>query len=80
MAADDRAPKAIHAYLTADAHDAWRDFADTNGVSVSGLVEALAANLPAGEPGPRDAVKLTDLVGAARKIDAVRRRRGSGSE
>jgi hypothetical protein len=35
--------KAIHAYLSPEAHDAWHDFAAENGVSVSGLLEAIAS-------------------------------------
>ena len=34
--------KAIHAYLTPEAHDRWHDFAAEEGVSVSGLLEAIA--------------------------------------
>jgi hypothetical protein len=34
--------KAIHAYLSPEAHDGWHDFAAENGVSVSGLLEAIA--------------------------------------
>ena len=68
--------KAIHAYLTPAAHDQWHDFAAEQGVSVSGLLEAIA----------RDWKDLLDRDGdlpdnvesvarAARKIDAARRRR-----
>lgn len=34
--------RAIHAYLTPEAHDRWHDFAAEQGVSVSGLLEAIA--------------------------------------
>ncbi len=68
--------KAIHAYLSPDAHDAWHDFAAENGVSVSGLLEAIAnewaARLARGEPALPDEERL---VKTARKVDADRRRR-----
>jgi hypothetical protein len=68
--------KAIHAYLSPQAHDAWHDFAAENGVSVSGLLEAMAnewsARLTRGEPALPDE---DELVKAARRVDADRRRR-----
>jgi hypothetical protein len=68
--------KAIHAYLSPEAHDAWHDFAAENGVSVSGLLEAMAnewsARLTRGEPALPDE---DELVKAARRVDADRRRR-----
>lgn len=68
--------KAIHAYLSPDAHDAWHDFAAENGVSVSGLLEAIAnewaARLARGEQALPDEERL---VKTARKVDADRRRR-----
>jgi hypothetical protein len=68
--------KAIHAYLSPQAHDAWHDFAAENGVSVSGLLEAIAnewsARLARGEPALPDEERL---VKTARRVDADRRRR-----
>jgi hypothetical protein len=68
--------KAIHAYLSPRAHDAWHDFAAENGVSVSGLLEAIAsewsARLARGEPALPDEERL---VKTARRVDADRRRR-----
>jgi hypothetical protein len=68
--------KAIHAYLSPEAHDAWHDFAAENGVSVSGLLEAIAnewtAKLARGEPVLPDEERL---VRSARRVDADRRRR-----
>jgi hypothetical protein len=68
--------KAIHAYLTPDAHDRWHDFAAEEGVSVSGLLEAIAQDwkeqLDAGAETPAG---LDDMARVARKIDAARRRR-----
>lgn len=60
--------KALHAYVTDEAHDAWHDFAATNGVSVSALLEVMAFGLAVdAEP--------VDLVTEARRVDAERRRR-----
>lgn len=68
--------KAIHAYLSPAAHDAWHDFAAENGVSVSGLLEAIAnewsTRLARGEPALPDE---DHLVKTARRVDADRRRR-----
>jgi hypothetical protein len=68
--------KAIHAYLSPAAHDAWHDFAAENGVSVSGLLEAIAnqwsERLARGEQALPDE---EGLVRTARRVDAERRRR-----
>jgi len=68
--------KAIHAYLSPEAHDAWHDFAAENGVSVSGLLEAIANEWAARQA--RGEQPLPDeerLVRTARRVDADRRRR-----
>jgi hypothetical protein len=68
--------KAIHAYLSPEAHDAWHDFAAENGVSVSGLLEAIANQWA--EKVARGEQVLPDeerLVRTARRVDAERRRR-----
>jgi hypothetical protein len=71
---DDR--RALHAYLSREAHDAWHDFAAEQGVSVSGLLEASGQNLaPVVEGNAQLRKEQQDLVEAARKIDAARRRR-----
>lgn len=71
---DDR--RALHAYLSREAHDAWHDFAAEQGVSVSGLLEASGQNLaPLVERSGELGKDQRALVDAARKIDAVRRRR-----
>jgi len=69
--------KALHAYVSDDAHDQWHGFAAEQGVSVSAMLEALAPELdPEARPGPADLnSQLTGVVKAARKIDAQRRRR-----
>lgn len=67
--------RAIHAYVSEDAHDKWHDFAAENGVSVSALLEALADTVA--EPSsdlPQQTV-LENAVTASRRIDAARRRR-----
>ncbi len=68
--------KAIHAYLSPEAHDRWHDFAAEEGVSVSGLLEAIAIDwkeqLDAGTETPANVEQLAKV---ARKIDASRRRR-----
>jgi len=61
---------AIHAHVSDAAHDGWHDFAATNGVSVSAMIEALAPCLDESAP----ALSLDDVVVAARRIDAARRR------
>jgi|688.fasta_scaffold06002_13 hypothetical protein len=67
--------RAIHAYLSPEAHESWRNFADENGVSVSALLEAYAALLQdLGDDGRKA------IVGAARMIDSARRRRPNRSE
>jgi hypothetical protein len=68
--------KAIHAYLSVEAHDAWHDFAAENGVSVSGLIEAVAQDWAEGEGvGDTASESAERLARLARKIDAQRRRR-----
>jgi hypothetical protein len=75
---DDR--RALHAYMSDAAHEAWHSFAADNGASVSGLLEAIGQNINEAmesgtEPAPFDA----GLIKSARRIDAGRRRRGSGT-
>ena len=73
----ENARKALHAYVSDDAHDQWHDFAAEQGASVSAILEALAPELDTeGRPEPADLnARLTSVVKAARKIDAQRRRR-----
>lgn len=74
MAAEPR--RAIHAYLTLDAHDRWHDFAAEQGVSVSGLLEAIARDWKEQFGDEADLPDhVENLVKIARKIDAARRRR-----
>ena len=70
-----RTRRALHAYVSDDAHDAWHDFAAENGVTVSALLEALTPHLQ------RDAGDATfetaweQSIKSARAVDAARRRR-----
>jgi len=74
MPTDER--KALHAYLSDEAHEAWHAFSEANGISVTGLLEALGIELhdelEREEP---DDIRQP-WVKAARKVDAKRRRRG----
>ena len=71
-AADDPNKRAIHAYLTIDAHDAWHKQAAEVGVSVSALLEAMAEDLPV-------FLRDEEVIKRARKVDVQRRRRSSRS-
>jgi hypothetical protein len=67
--------RAVHAYLSDEAHAIWQEVSTDYGVSVSGLIEAMGIDLakPSDDRvlGPR----LDDLVARARRVDAARRRR-----
>ena len=68
--------KAIHAWLSPEAHDGWHDFAAEEGVSVSGLLEAIAADWAEREKrGEPPATERDRVTKAARRVDAARRRR-----
>lgn len=68
--------KAIHAYLSPEAHDQWHDFAAENGVSVSGLLEAIGLEWKDQMNGDGDLpAEVEGLAKRARRIDASRRRR-----
>jgi len=66
--------KALHAYVSDQAHDQWHEFAAKQGVSVSAMIEALA---PAFDRA--DDEQFASMVTAARKIDAQRRRRSKSA-
>jgi len=63
------ARKALHAYVSDEAHEQWHAFAAEQGVSVSAILEVLGAELEASGD------RYHQLVVAARRIDARRRRR-----
>jgi hypothetical protein len=67
---------ALHAYLSEKSFTAWRAFAEENGVSVTGLLEALGLNLAAEIAETGDTDIRQDWVKVARKVDGIRRRRG----
>ncbi len=68
--------KAIHAFLTPDSHEAWHEFAAEHGVSVSGLIEAIALDWGDRRDGDDyDLAEVDALSRQARRIDAGRRRR-----
>ena len=70
--------RAIHAYLSEEGHEAWETLANDNGVSMTGLLEAIALQiLEQIEANDMDAEGLfPDWVKGARKVDAIRRHRG----
>jgi len=68
---------AVHAYLTVESHQAWQTFAEENGVSVTGLIEAIGRELTVEMQAADDPIDVRqDWVRRARRIDAERRRRG----
>ena len=66
--------RAVHAYLSEDAADGWQDFANRAGVSMTGLLEVLGADL-AGEGDDELENGRRSWVVRARRVDADRRRR-----
>jgi len=62
--------RALHAYLSDDAHDTWHNVAADLGCSVSAMLEAMAGGFDDDE-----ADRLKDTIKRARRIDADRRRR-----
>jgi hypothetical protein len=68
--------KVIHANVSDDAHQIWQNFADENGVSITGLIEAIGQGWSTAVDGGNDLTQLDpDLVMRARKVDVLRRRR-----
>ena len=73
---DTPARRAIHAFVSSEAHDRWHDFAAEEGVSVSALIEAFASELGDTDSSEQPiSDRLGIVVVSARKIDAHRRRR-----
>ncbi len=71
--ADYAGRKALHAYVSDEAHDAWHEAAAEHGVSASAILEALAPIID------RLMVDEPYLARNARKVDAARRRRNRRS-
>jgi hypothetical protein len=68
--------RALHCYLDPETHDILIRFADDNGVSLTGLVEAIAHDLQTEMKKKGGPVKARqEWVDVARKVDALRRRR-----
>ena len=77
MAGVPKQREAIHAYLSETAYGAFQTFAEENGVSVTGLLEALGLELDAELSMSSDATDVRQgWVKRGRRIDADRRRRG----
>lgn len=66
--------KALHAYLSDDAHAVWHDRAASYGVSVSALLEAIAMSIK-NVQSESDWGKGSDIIKNARAVDTDRRRR-----
>jgi len=76
MAINESARQALHAYLSPGAHTSWQTFSEDNGVSVTGLLEALGLELEQELEDVEADDLRQDWVKRARRIDAERRRRG----
>jgi hypothetical protein len=63
--------RALHAYLSDEAHETWHDVAGRLGCSVSAMLETMTTTLPDEDPDG----SLANVVKQARRIDAERRRR-----
>jgi len=71
--------RALHAYLSEEAHATWNSVAEEFGVSMTGLLEAMAQQwAEQSDKGFEDVVD-GDLVKRARRIDVLRRRRNRGN-
>lgn len=69
--------RAIHAYLTVESHEVWHAIAEDAGISLSGFLEALAADMREHVPDEGGHPRWVDIIRSARRIDAQRRRRGA---
>ncbi len=64
---------ALHAFLTPEGHGGWQRLAEEQGVSLSALVDVIGRDLATIEDSD---TYRRDLITAARRLDAARRRRG----
>jgi glutamate/tyrosine decarboxylase-like PLP-dependent enzyme len=69
-----RKRKALHAYLSDQAHESWHQFASTHGISVSATLESPAVELDDEHPASGK-IDFAPIVKRARTTDAARRRR-----
>jgi hypothetical protein len=67
--------RAVHAYLSDEAHAIWLEVSTEYGVSVSGFIEAMGVDLAKPDDERLLGPQLDELVARARRIDAERRRR-----
>jgi hypothetical protein len=67
---------AVHAYLSERACSAWTSLAEENGVSKTGVLEAIGNELADELDGAGFSPEWDLRVREARRIDASRRRRG----
>ena len=65
--------KTIHAAISAQAHDRWHNYCSEQGVSVSGLLEAIGELLQ--NPTPKTTTAFATTITRGRKYDAAARRR-----
>ena len=74
---EDGGRKALHGYVSDEAHAQWHDYAVEQGISVSALLEALAPEFGESNPDGGEAFekRMLVLVKRARRIDSARRRR-----
>ena len=70
----DQSRKALHAYLSDEAHNVWHDRAAAYGVSVSAMLEAIALSIDEIDS-EEDWGTGAEIVSRARSIDTDRRRR-----
>jgi hypothetical protein len=68
--------QAIHAYLDDDTHQAWIDWSEDEGISVTGMLEAIGRMIIEEPEDWQRMIEAIGLVKKARRIDAQRRRRG----
>lgn len=70
--------RALHAYVSDESHEAWMTLSADNGVSVTGIMEAMgnriAKEIDANGGTAEDV--FIEYITPARRIDADRRRRG----
>ncbi len=71
----DEPRRALHAYLSDEAHDTWHEVSADLGCSVSAMLEAMAADFD--RPGDERLIqgRADIIVKKARRVDAERRRR-----
>ena len=64
--------KQLNVFVSEESFQAWRRFADAQGVSVTALIEAVGLELASVE---RPSPTLRSIVARARQVDTERRRK-----